>query len=75
MKKVYWLIGYFVGNFFGINDEWRNNKTMLFLDKQHVLELFKKFEIIEFQEIEKDTKTGLGKMKHWNIFDVIAKKK
>lgn len=75
MKKVYWPIGYFVGNFFGTNDEWKDNKTMIFLGKQQVLDLFEKFEIIEFQEIEKDAKTGLGKMKHWHIFDVIAKKK
>ena len=25
--------------------------------------------------IEKDDFTGLGKMKHWHIFDVIAKKR
>ena len=39
-----------------------------------VIELFKDFEIIEFKEVEKDGTTGLGKMKHWHIFDVIAKK-
>ena len=26
------------------------------------------------KEVEKDMKTGLGKMKHWHIFNVIAKK-
>ena len=35
---------------------------------------FKNFDIIEFKEIEKDAITGLGKMKHWHIFNVIAKK-
>ena len=49
---------------------------MVFLSKEQVLELFKNsFEIIEFNEVEKDGKTGLGKMKHWHIFDVIAKKR
>ena len=39
-------------------------------------ELFKdSFEIIKFNEIEKDGMTGLGKMKHWHIYNVIAKKK
>ena len=47
---------------------------MVFLYKQQVLDLFKEFEIIEFKEIEKDDLTGLGKMKHWHIFDVIARK-
>lgn len=48
---------------------------MTFLSKEDVLRLFNDFEIISFKEIEKDMKTGLGKMKHWHIFDVIAKKK
>ena len=48
---------------------------MVFLSKEQVLELFKNsFDIIEFNEVEKDGKTGLGKMKHWHIFNVIAKK-
>ena len=68
--------GYFVGNFFGNNDEWKSTKEeMTFLTKEQVIELFKDFEIIEFKEVEKDGATGIGKMKHWHIFNVIAKKK
>lgn len=68
--------GYFVGNFFGINDEWKDtNEKITFLTKEEVIDLFKEFEIIEFKEIEKNMKTGLGKMKHWHIFNIIAKKK
>lgn len=68
--------GYFVGNFFGNNDEWKSTKEEItFLTKEQVIELFKDFEIIEFKEVEKDGATGLGKMKHWHIFDVIAKKR
>jgi len=49
---------------------------MVFLSKEQVLELFKEsFEIIELKEIEKDGKTGVGKMKHWHIYNVIAKKR
>lgn len=67
--------GYFVGNFFGDNDEWKSTKEkMTFLTKEEVIELFKDFEIIEFKEVEKDDFTGLGKKKHWHIFNVIAKK-
>ena len=67
--------GYFVGNFFGNNDEWKSTKEeMTFLTKEQVIELFKDFEIIEFKEVEKDDFTGLGKMKHWHIFNIIAKK-
>lgn len=60
-----------------MRDSWVNIKAqMVFLSKEQVLELFKdSFEIIEFNEVEKDGKTGLGKMKHWHIYNVIAKKK
>ena len=47
---------------------------MVFLPKEQVLSLFEKFEIIQFEENEKDGKTGLGKIKHWHTFDIIAKK-
>lgn len=67
---------YFVGNFFGVNDEWKmTRKEMTFLTKEQVIELFENFEIIEIKEVEKDGFTGLGKMKYWHIFNVIAKKK
>ena len=51
-------------------------EQMVFLSKEQVLDLFKdSFEILEINEIEKDGKTGLGKIKHWHIFNVIAQKK
>ena len=66
-----------MGNFFGEKDSWKSiKKEMVFLTKKEVLDLFKdSFEIIEFSEIEKDAITGLGKMKHWHIYNIIAKKK
>lgn len=67
--------GYFVGNFFGDKDEWKSTKKeMMFLTKEQTIQLFEDFEIVEFKEVEKDDFTGLGKMKHWHIFNIIAKK-
>lgn len=64
-----------MGNFFGEKDSWNNiKKEMVFLTKKEVLDLFKDFEILEFKEIEKDGKTALGILKHWHIFEIIAKK-
>ena len=66
--------GYFVGNFFGINDEWNNNKTRkTFFTKEQVEALFINFEIIALKENESDVITG-EKMKHWHFFNVVAKK-
>ncbi|MFR8145622.1 MAG: hypothetical protein ACLU8Y_02055 [Clostridia bacterium] len=46
------------------------------MSKEQVLKLFENsFKIIEFNEVEKDGKTGVGKIKHWHIYNVIAKKK
>ena len=68
-------VGYFVGNFFGLKDSWFSiKKDMTFLSKEQVIDLFNDFEIIDFKEDERDGKTGLGKIKHWHIFDIIAKK-
>ena len=67
--------GYFVGNFFGINDEWNTeNDKRTFLAKKEVIELFRDFEILEIKEIEKDKTTAEGKMKHWHTFEIIARK-
>lgn len=67
--------GYFVGNFFGINDIWAKRDNMTFFTKDEVLNLFNSFEIINFKEVEKDGKTALGVNKHWHLFNVISKKK
>ena len=66
--------GYFVGNFFGVNDTWSKRDNMVFFTNDEVLNLFNSFEIINFKEVEKDGKTALGIEKHWHIFNVIAKK-
>ena len=68
--------GYFIGNFFGINDSWHMSKAeMKFLSKEQVIYLFSDFEILLFREVEEDGKTGLGKMKHWHVFHVISRRK
>lgn len=69
--------GHFVGNFFGLNDSWIDEKeNMVFLSEEQVLKLFEEsFKIVKFKEIEKDAKTAFGKIKHWHIYEVIAKKR
>ena len=68
--------GYFIGNFFGEHDSWNEIKeNMVFLSKEQVLNLFEKeFKIVEYHEIEKDGKVGLGKRKHWHIYNIMAQK-
>ena len=56
--------GYFVGNFFGVNDEWNNAGTRrTFFTKKQVEELFDNFEIIFFEEFDRDGTTRWGEGK------------
>ena len=67
--------GYFVGNFFGINDEWNTeNDKRTFFTKEEVIKLFDGFEILEIQDIEIDKPTAQGKIKHWHTIEIIARK-
>lgn len=67
--------GFFIGNFWGLNDEWNvKNDRRTFLSRESVIELFKDFEILEIIEVEKDRPTALGNMKHWHMFEIVAKK-
>lgn len=51
----------------------KNNWNVLAIDREDVEERISNR--LNPKEIEKDALTGLGKMKHWHIFDVIAKKR
>ena len=69
--------GYFVGNFFGDRDEWAETKRkMTFLTCEEVRRLFAdEFEVVKFDEVEKDAITGMGNMKHWHVINVIARRR
>ena len=67
--------GYFLGNFFGLEDGWKINKKMIFLNIEQVREMFEDFEMLEIKEKIYDAKTGMEIMKHWDVIDVFAKKK
>ena len=68
--------GIFVGQFFGVNDEWNNqNKDITFHTKMEVNNLIKDMEVLKFQEEEIDRKLSNGHKKHWHLFHVITKAK
>ena len=68
--------GYFVGNFFEKKDTWAETKeNLIFLTEQEVKALFSDFELIQFNEIEKDAIITSGEKKTLHIYDIIAQKK
>jgi len=67
--------GIFVGQFFGKNDSWNiPGSNMSFHSKDEVGKFLKDFSVIKLDEKEEDVKSTMEEMKHWHIFDVIAKK-
>ena len=68
--------GVFVGQLFGLNDEWNNSETKLvFHSKKQVEDLFAGLEILKLVEIERDGKLASGEPKHWHLFNIIVRKK
>jgi tellurite methyltransferase len=65
---------------FGKRDSWRNaplgaNGAMTFLSREEVESLLDPFELLFFNEDERDSTTFSGELKHWHIFTCVAKKK
>ena len=46
----------------------------MFLEESEVKNLFDNFIIVKFNEIEKDVKLASGKVKHWHLYEVIARR-
>lgn len=68
--------GVFVGQFFGVRDQWNEQKRdFTFHTKPQVEALLNNMEILEFEEEEIDRKLASGVQKHWHLFHVIAKAK
>jgi len=64
--------GIFTGHFFGVNDDWKDLKL---LERNEIDRMLNNFEILFFDEQEMDKESCTGPIKHWHIFEVIAKKK
>ncbi len=66
--------GRFAGHFFGPNDSWSGDSSLTFLNKSEVLHYFSGPFVVELcEEKEWDGMSGSG-LKHWHVFNVIAKK-
>ena len=66
--------GVFVGQLFGIHDEWNKpNSQMTFLNRWEAESQFKSLEIIKFEEKEQEGLLADGSTKHWHVYDIIAR--
>ena len=66
--------GLFAGQFLGKNDEWASRGHGL-MDAETLREMFRDFEVIHFDEVQREGETTLKQAKFWHVFHVVARKK
>ncbi len=66
--------GIFLGQFLGENDEWADAMHSSHTAEE-VKQLFQEFEVLSWEEVERDGETAAGRPKHWHVFHVLAKKR
>jgi tellurite methyltransferase len=67
--------GIFVGQFFGVNDEWNiPENRMTFFTRVQAEDELKGLKVFEFREEDVDGHLADGTPKHWHVFHIIAQK-
>ena len=67
--------GLFVGQFFGVHDEWNTpGNQMTFLTREQAEAELKDLKVLEFREEDVDSHIADGTPKHWHVFHIIAQK-
>ena len=70
--------GRFAGQFYGPRDDWAKgrdeSRALTIVDRAASRGLFADYTIELFEEEESDALTPRGKLKHWHIFHVVARK-
>lgn len=75
IKQALGTGGLFVGQFFGVNDEWNTpGNQMTFLTREQAEAELEGLRVIEFREEDTDSHVADGTPKHWHVFHIIAQK-
>ena len=70
--------GIFVGQFFGVHDQWNTSEraaVMTFLTREEAMQALQGLDVIEFEEEDVDSVVADGSPKHWHVFHIIARKR
>lgn len=66
--------GIFVGQFFGMHDQWNiPGNPMTFLTREQAEDELKGLSVVEFREEDVDGHVADGTPKHWHVFHIIAR--
>jgi len=66
--------GIFVGQLFGDRDSWAGYPPMTFHTRAEVAALLDPWQLIALEENEYDGAPKVGPIKHWHVFDIIARR-
>lgn len=66
--------GRFAGHFFGERDDWAHTGRLIHYTKPQLKNVLYGLEVELFSEVESDFPTATGEIKHWHIFQVVARK-
>lgn len=66
--------GLLCGSLFGVNDDWSQNNEMTFIAHEDWDALLSGYDILYFDEEERDSPTAAGHMKHWHLYYFILSK-
>ncbi|HRK21153.1 MAG TPA: class I SAM-dependent methyltransferase [Fimbriimonadaceae bacterium] len=66
--------GLFAGQFLGPHDEWADKGHAL-VDSSQLRSMLSEFDLLHFEEVDREGTTSVGKPKHWHVFHVVARKR
>ena len=73
IKQALHAGGLFVGQFFGVNDEWNTPENqMTFLTREQAEVELRGLKTLVFREEDIDSHVADGTPKHWHVFHIIA---
>lgn len=65
--------GLFAGQFLGAHDEWADKGHAL-VDDACLRQMLSPFELIHYEEVDREGQNSQGVPKHWHVFHVVARK-
>jgi trans-aconitate methyltransferase len=74
MRKSLKEDGVIAGTLFGYKDDWSATPSMIFQNENTIINLFKYYDILFFDELKEDKDTTFGTMKHWHVYSFILRK-
>lgn len=66
--------GLFAGQLLGVHDDWANRGYTVFTASE-CYAVLDAFDILYFEEVDRDGETTLREPKHWHVFHVVARKR